>query len=978
MTEANPQTDPLSQLDDIAARWRRGLAQLPTLLATLTRRYGDAMPGPLGQQPLQHLYLNDKPFTYHLARLASGHSLPPGEMFHRTPQGIVPMQDPQAQWARRFLLQTGTDMRQLYLDDLKRFWGFAKVDDRPAREWAAALHREWLAAQISLRQGDRTLSQTMAALAADVVAGQALRFWQCVPLVQVANARWPLVGSFVFSRLDPRAHPREPVLLSTLAHGLESFESLSALHLELAERLEDERQGEPLLLALDSERRERFLESEALTFEPLSSSVFQTLQAQLEQRQRVNLAHAWEAVKPLLEQGSLEAVNAALAQAADLAELISSQGIRMTRYAQLLDRNMPSWMHRLSQAQRLELILAMRELAIATASAVAPGLPSITEFATPAWLRRYAREVLERELRATDIDLPPERILVSVTTAESAGGLVNPLNPSGSVLGRRPDQTTPTVRLSTHTRDLLQLALENVSAADWDYLLTARVHNPDGEPIAGLNGPKARALVRRANVGDRYGRHLLARLRYGPEAHWRRERHARLMKAKLRLEILRAGHRGQLGPHGRGQAWLEAVMNYPTAAHRPLVDGLRISAWQLFIRSTPLDGVYLIGPDDPTTVQPALMYVASGPSRQRWRWFDHRSQLMAKWLSAAEQRSLILNHVALAERAAIADLLDDPRLNSHVEERLIKVDFFSNAYRSETRLVISNADAQSVSNRESNLQSTVEVALTLTEIMCVFLPVRISAVFSLTRSIFAFGQAYAALEDGQPSEVLLRAFDGFANLFEVSVALTTSPVFGKLVRRVPLGTPVPLHTHYAVKQQRTFLRYRLATDYSEDVYEAQHKDGGASEYYIHDKAGNRYQVVHDGEHWRVIDPRMPEALHKPIAHRGPAGEWQMIDEIRWRGLVPDGPALLRQIAVRPAPPVATAEPTEIDGKLYLRLGEQVLALRPSLVPGRYTVSIPAQQHPSGFLTVMLRRAQGGGWQAKVRQSSLSSGWFEVP
>ncbi|WP_426151514.1 dermonecrotic toxin domain-containing protein [Pseudomonas sp. DC3000-4b1] len=977
MTEANPQTDPLGHLNDLEARWRRGLAELPSLLATLSRRYGDAMPGALGEQPLQHLCLGDRPFTYHLARLASGQPLPPGDITHRTPWDEAIVKEPQAQWARNFLRQAGTDMRQLYLDHLKRFWGFAKVENRPAREWATALHRDWLAAQIPLRQGDRTLNRTMAALATDVVAGQALRFWQGVPLVQVADARWPLVGSFVFSRLDPRAHPGEPVLLNTLAHGLESFESLNALHLELAERLEDERQGQPLLLALDSERRKRFLESEALIFEPFPGNVFEALQAQLEQRQRLNISHAWETVKPLLKEGSLEAASAVLAEAADLADLVSSQAIRMTRYAQLLDRNMPSWMRRLSQIQRLELILAMRDLSIATASAVAPGLPTISEFATPAWLQGYAQEALERRLQAMDIDLPPERIMVSVTTTEPGGGLVNPLSPSGLVVARRPDQTGPTIRFTTHTRNLVQLALENISALDWDYLLTARVHDENGRPIPGLNGPKARALVRHANVGGSYGRHLLTRLRYGPEAHWRRERHARLMRAKLRVEILRASHRGQLGPQGMGLAWLEAVLNYPSPAQRPLVDGLRISAWQLFIRATPVDGVYLIGPDDPTTVQPVLVYVASGPSRQRWRWFDHRRQLMAQWLSAAEQRPLILNHVALAERAPIADLLDDPRLSSHIEERLIKVDFFNNAYRSETRLVMSNADALSVSNRESNLQSTVEVALTLTEIMCVFLPGRISAVFSLTRALWAFGQAYAALDEDRPGNVLLRAFDGFANLFEVSVALTTSPVFGKLVRRVPLGTPVPLHTHYAVKQQRTFLRYRLATDYSEDVYEAQRKDDGAAEYYIHDQAGHRYQVIHDGEHWRVIDPRMPEALHKPIVREGPAGDWQMIDEIRWQGLVPDGPALLRQIAVHPAPAVTADKPTPINGKLYMRLGQHVVALRRSLVPGRYTVSIPAQRHPPGFLTILLRPAQDGGWQAKVRQSSLSSGWFDL-
>jgi hypothetical protein len=178
-----------------------------------------------------------------------------------------------------------------------------------------------------------------------------------------------------------------------------------------------------------------------------------------------------------------------------------------------------------------------------------------------------------------------------------------------------------------------------------------------------------------------------------------------------------------------------------------------------------------------------------------------------------------LQRVVLAERDAIGKRLGTPALAAFVEAKQVKHDFFANAYRSETRLVMANADAMSASNRELDLQAIAELAVTLTEIASMVLPARIGGVLSISRAIWSFLQAYAAIGEEPANVVRLYAFDGYANLFEAAVALSTSPLFGTLVRRVPLGAPVPLHTHYAIKHERIFLRYRLATEYGEGVYE---------------------------------------------------------------------------------------------------------------------------------------------------------------
>ena len=710
----------------------------------------------------------------------------------------------------------------------------------------------------------------------------------------------------------------------------------------------------------------------------MPGDLFDTLQNSLERRQQAAVAQAWKQATPYFEQRDLEGASDLLANAAALDVLLSSQGSRLTRYVHLLERDMPSWMVGLSQAQRLELVIGLRALGLATANAVAPGVPWPQQFAEPRWLRQFAREKLTALLRQHGVTLPPEQIVVTVTYSTSSGPIINPISPAGSVPARVPAHTDPTIALTTNARTLEQLALENISPLDWDYLLTAKVRDSAGRPIPGLTPAKVRKLIRRANVGGSYGRYLLGRLRYGPEAEWRRERHGQLLRAKLHIEALKARYRGELGPGGSAWAWIACVLAQPLPANRPLVDGQAIGVWQLSIRNTPLDGVYLLGPQDTTKAQPVLLYTPESPTRQSWQWFPDRQALARQWLGQPHLKDYILQRVALAERDAIGKLLGTPALAAFVEAKQVKHDFFANAYRSETRLVMANADAMSASNRELDLQAIAELAVTLTEIVSMVLPARIGGVLSISRAIWSFLQAYAAIGEEPANVVLLYAFDGYANLFEAAVALSTSPLFGTLARRVPLGAPVPLHTHYAIKHERIFLRYRLATEYGEGVYEGQWTQGGPSNYFITDREGRRYEVLNDGEHWRVVDARMPQALYKPIVRRNRDGDWETVDEIRWRGVTPDIPALIERVRLADPPPgVLAGLPTTINGEHYLRLGDSVLAVRNSLLPGRYTVVIPPRQRPEAPLTVIFRRTASGRWQAKARQTLMSSDWFDL-
>lgn len=973
--------DPLSRLNALDTRLEQGLRLAPSLLKTIEERFKDAVPSSLGTVPLDQLYLDQAPLTHRLCTAALGLELPNAPVQQFTASGLIPVSEREDYWVRRFVERTGSDLLQLHLDWLKRFWSFTLIEQRPAREWLKGLYRDQLWAQVQLRHADATLTTEAKALMEGLTQPQATadtRPWQGAIILHSGKVRWALTGAFLLCQRDPRQAPSAPVLLSTLTHGLEGFDSLGALYQELAERLEDDRQGPAMLAALDPKGQDLALRCDALTFEAVPGSLFDFLQTGIERRQQAAVRHAWDSACKQFEIRDLDAASEALSAAAALGQLLSSQGPRLTRYAYLLERNMPAWMVGLSQAQRLELIVAMRELGLATASAIAPGLPSPQQFANPRWLRQYVREELTTLLRELGISLPPDRILISVTSAVATGPIVNPLNPSASVAARVPEHTDPTIELTTRVRSLVQLAIENISPLDRDYLLTAQVRDDTGAPIPGLTAGKVRKLVRRANVGGSYGRYLLRRLRYGPEAEWRRERHARVLRAKLYVEALKAHHRKQLGPDDLGWQWINAVLDQPASKARAKVVGRSIGVWQLIIRSTPVDGVYLFGPVDNASAQPVLLYTPDGPARQSWRWFPNREALTREWLSQATYNDYILNRIALGERAAISKLLGTPKIAPLVQARLVKQDFFDNAYRSETRLVMANADAMSVSNRELDLQAITELAVTLTEVITLALPGRIGGILSISRAIWSFLQAYNAIGEEPANIVLLHAFDGYANLFEAAVSLLTSPLFGTVARRVPIGSPVPLHTHYALKNERVYLRYRLATEYGEGVYEGERNKAGYSGYFITDRDGRQYEVLHDGEHWHVVDPRMPRASYKPIVRRNRDGDWETVDEIRWRGVVPDVPALLERVRLAEPPEgVAPGLPTHIDGQFYLRIGQSVLNVRPSLLPGRFTVVIPPLQRPEVPLTVLLRFSPEGTWQAKARQGVMSSEWFAL-
>ncbi|MFF7706348.1 hypothetical protein [Pseudomonas sp. NPDC007930] len=965
---------PLSPLDALAGPLRTLLAGQGDFFALLQRRLADALPAPFNQHAADALYLDQQPLPQAIARAIGGQALTASTGQYLAAEAVLPLPEEALRATQRFAEQFSADAQQLWLDALTAFWEYPQGSTGTPRVALAAWLGEQWHAQVALREKDQTLPAEHLALAQPGEASTAT--WRALLALATPSGEQFVPGACVLAARDPLEHPAEPVLLSTLAWGLEGFDNWAALYQEVAERLEDDIQGPALLAAQDPAGANAALASRALTARLFTGPVFEQLAANLIARQRRAASQAWEQAVPLLAEGEFFAANDVLKAGLALAPLLLTDAINRSHYVALLLKGMPAWLKALSEAEMLALNQSKNRLWVATLASQARGMLTLAQFHSPHTLHAYARRTLIEGLRPLGVSLPPERILITTVSARAVGPLVPPLNPAETGFGA--GNTLPpggTVELVPHTVTLINLALHNVSPLDFNYLLTATVRDDQGQAIAGLDAYKVRRLVRQANVGGRYQAYLAQQLRGGPHAGWRRQAHRALLCSKMHYEGLKAAYRGHLGEARTLHPWIEALTLSGDTLAAP---SGAVHSWQLMLRQTPVVGVYLFGAAPGEQAEPVLLYAPGNPNGQHWSLFASRQALARDWLSQAPVRQYLLRRTALAEHAALRPLLGSQAITNLIHEQPIRGDFFANAYRDETRLMMANADALSSSNAEIDRNALADLTLTLIEFMSMVLPAKATAVLSVSRAIWAGVQVFHELES-EAADYPIGAFvDLTTHVLEATVALSTSPVVSKVIRRLSFRGSLPIPVQYAAPHAGQYLRYTLESEAPSQVIEAQPTVGGHSEYYIQDATGRRYEVLYDGEHWRLVDGRKPDALYKPVIKQLASGEWVMVDQAFWRGPLPDVAGLLRRVAQPAEAALADGEVGNHEGREYLRLGEQMVPVRPSLLAGRYTVVVAPEQRSEAPLTLKLRRnPEGPGWQGKARQNAMASPWVGV-
>lgn len=812
------------------------------------------------------------------------------------------------------------------------------------------------------------------------------------PLLDSTSPNWraALPGALVIVATGPEGQLLEryaavgPAILCTFSHGIEAFASLNALHIELCERLDDPVQSEPLLrLCKDGDESQRMRQAERLRYDWLTDDMLDVQVTHLIDAQSTRLAETWLAAWHQGTQRHLQTFDAQLEKAMDLTAVLNSKHALATRYALLLEQHLPSWLKGSSQQRVTHIMQTLQDLATAIEQAAAPGILTLEQFRQRNTLLEWSRARLrERINQVFGLDLDPRAIKVSVTLARQIGPVLNPLMPSGYIPAASRPQVGDTLELVNVTYALDELALLNIAWFDVDYWLTARVHAEDGNAIPALTRSAVRQLVRELNAGASYVSYLQTHLIDSPAGQWRQEAHGRVNRARMRAEAVKARYAGHFlpDPLEQGYRWADVILRFPDSNWRATIEEHRISVRQLVIQGHTVQGVLLLNAEV-RSINSFVVYTPDAPDRRAWREYRTTRELLRALRGSTALRQYVTRRMPLADAVAVDTLLRRGRLGPHVTRPSIDGNLFQACYLAEVCALMSLVDSASRTNLELLGKAALDALWLLLDLISLVLPSRALSALSFGRASIAIWGGLEAMQEGDRREALNQAFDALSHTIDGINNFAGSTFMRQAMRGLPKPPSAPIPSQYATMPDGTQLRYRLDGIYGEGVYEKTAAAQGLPQYFIKDSHGHHYQVTFDGQRWRAVDPRQPNAYLKVPVIRRQDGEWVVDSPVLWYDGLPELVSLFAD-CVLSEPLVGTPTSTAIglhttQERLYLQTVGGQLALRAHLLDDHYHLQLP--QTSSGVMQAWaVVRWQDAQWQVRVRQIGRSSDWLALP
>ncbi|MFJ9990590.1 dermonecrotic toxin domain-containing protein [Pseudomonas putida] len=890
--------------------------------------------------------------------------------------------------------------RQRYFTDLSNHWVAKDNTGKSRRERLASLRHAQLLAEMTLRIQDQTLSPEHASLLQRCLdhplpwqrqqLPRSRRPQLYRPLLDITTPHWRnhLPGVLVIvegareGQMLDHTQATGLALLCSPSHGIEAFANLMELHVELSERLDDTLQSQSMLqlFSRDSDQ-DHARNAERLRYDWFSDDMTQTQAQCLVDAQQARLTKVWRSAQaaqtPLNDTDFIQA----LANAADLSTQASSKPALQTRYALKLERHSPAWIRNASAQAKTHIMQTMQELVIAVDQAAAPGIPTHEQFLQRNTLLDWTRERLRDALRHRhQFDGDPAHIQISVTLARQTGPILHPGLATGYIPVASRPQVGDTIELVKKTYSLDQLALLNIGWFDVDYWLTARVHHSDGRSLPELKPGQLKQLVRDLNVGSGYIRFLQTHLIDSNTAQWRRQAYANINRARMRTELAKARYAGHLAddPLEQGYRWAKAVLSYPDSRWRPTVEEHRLSVRQLLITGHTLQGVLLIVPETPQ-LRRFLVYAPDAPDRRPWREYANTRELLRSLRTNETLRNYVLERLPLANRKRVEKLLEKGRWGSRQSRPEIFGDFQHASYQAQVRAMMAAVDAGTVTKKELLGETSLNALWIVLDLMSLVLPNRALIPLSFGRAALCALDGLDALEKGDRIGILKHLVDALTHANDGINSIAGSTVMRRAIRGMPPPPPLKLPPSHQANPQVSRLRYRLDGIHDEGVYEEASPYPGLSNYYIQDNNGRYYQVAHDGQRWRVFDPRQPDAYTKVPVKKRQDGSWVVDSPVLWYDGLPDLTRLLEQCH---RPVVASNEAGadglhQHDGQRYLSVGRYSLPIRAHLLEDHYHLMIPGPPKTTGAAWAILRLQQGE-WHIRVRQAGRNSDWLALP
>ncbi|KFE56059.1 dermonecrotic toxin domain-containing protein [Pseudomonas syringae] len=560
---------------------------------------------------------------------------------------------------------------------------------------------------------------------------------------------------------------------------------------------------------------------------------------------------------------ALEDSKAEWARSREIDELLDAQ-------ADDVDTNnaLPDWLKRLSDADRHQWSVALRDYNLTVLSAQEPGLPDVEMYGESMQIRDYARiKLRERLVIDHGLLIEPDDVIIETFHTQVTGVVVTP-----SLAG--PGNNVEVVHSSREQR-LTDLSLSNVAFTNINFLTTAVVKNAQGEPVSGLTASYIYDLVRGLNVGEEYPRFVKSSLLTSAQGRLYATRYARVMQAQMRFDALEAKMAGDFlddgtspaGQEDRGYKWVKAVVDHPVDdGNRGLVERHHIQVQKLRLNGIQLDGLLIIGTESSQAVATVVVYTPQAPDGKCLRELNNLEELRPILLDPVYLQYLV-GMAPLKQQRDVRNALVNNWRTLIIDTRPYTGNFLEAAYEARIDRVIEKVDEQTNTTSEVNWQSAWDIIRIAGEVALIFTPFRIALPIAAIRSTYAVAQGLRDAAAG-------KAKEAESYFVEAALLLLDMIPFSKISKAKPAKIK-PAQPKQFIDKYTGVLNFdarpampqlpsglKLRTD---GFYNGVHErviDGQSSFYLVRKGKAYPVQPDHASHVWRMIDLRHPNASSK--------------------------------------------------------------------------------------------------------------------
>ena len=874
-------------------------------------------------------------------------------------------------------------------DALTEFWRTPNSDFRGAtpNDWLSTYSRNLILSEAELRHEDNTLSSPAKEAITQMLSpsegspapvASPYGFYTLALKAQPQVRRVAFNGVFIItdkSLLTPHLDQDDTartLVLFTPSSGLEVFGSFKALSQELSARLKDAPQRQTLLSYMLAEDQGRALELDQLEYLPVTEDFNTFYSAQLINKQQRDMAYDWIYARSHRDDFTVEQLSERVDACLLASGVLKPELILSARYTRLLESQLPTWLKAASDDDKTQWRLAVERLTLERRASQVPDGRLLAESGHRNTLLGYARIQLKHAIKKDHgLDIDPDSVYIATTEALQSGPVINPLSGSGFAAGASINTTGPTITYRTTRRSLCELALANVGSWDVTFALTAQVTDANGNRHPVLTRAYLKALVRRLDIGQNYKSLLNTLLVNSAQARWRKERYVAVSDAQLKLDLIEARLAGTLA--AEHVAWIEAALDHPIEKNRPKVNGADIKVHLLMLRYKPLPGLLVFSSTGSTRL---ICYLPGAPDQ---RWFINVSSRndLGRVLSLAYLRNYVLRRVTNAQQAYITPLLDERLTDKNVQLQLIPHHMLQASYDTEALHAIRDADEQSTSTWESNLNTAKETALNIIDVVSFVLPVKVLLPVALSRFIYTLLQGVDALQREEKHEAMLHFLQSITHLTDGASDFAGSAVFGAAIRQRIKLPAAALSPGAASNRPRADLTLRRSEQLGAGIYESKPTGNGQPDHYVKDSNDHLYRSHYDNldDVWRVKDERRPDALYATPVRETSAGLWDVDITSPLLGQKTGIERLIESAHVSDIDLSRHTPDTDgiysLNNKRYINQDGNVFEVYSGWLGRNWYLQVPGSSGAGGAYKV---RFESGLWKIKHRLASGTKRW----